>query len=149
MTSVKIIFCSALLLFQLDTIHAHVFNLYADTNEEMKDSVDIRLSPSGLIISIESVYSGQIAPHIRFMADRNGDKRLTSKEISSFFREYESDLVKQLPEFPAARDGKPLVLAVTSVTAPAIAKDDFVADLTIKTTIVARGFTAPRGNCAG
>jgi len=145
MTSVKIVCCAALLLFHFESIHAHVFNLYADTNEEMKDSVDIRLSAGGLLIVVESVYSGQIAPHVRFMADKNGDKKLSLREIAAFFREYEADLEKQLPDYPAALDGKPLALAVRSVTAPAIANDDFVADVTIKAVISVKGLALTRG----
>jgi hypothetical protein len=145
MTRVKIIFCTVLLLIHIGKIQAHVFNLYADTNEEIKDSIIIRISPDRIVIGIESIYNGQIAPHIRFMADNDGNKRLDSKEINAFFKEYESELINSLQEFPITLNEEALAITVTSVYAPAIGSDDFVTELSIKTNVSITGFTLARG----
>jgi hypothetical protein len=67
---------------------AHIFSLYAGTNEEMKETIKINISKTRLMLEYNGEYHGQLAPHIRFMMDLNQDSLVAQNEIAPFMHDY-------------------------------------------------------------
>ena len=66
------------------TAYGHGY-LFSESNEEMRDNILIEINQEFMLIQYESVYLGQIAPHIRLMIDSDSDGILTRDEIDRFF----------------------------------------------------------------
>ncbi len=77
-----------LFCFSSVELKAHIFSLYAGTNEEMKETIKISLFQNRLLLEYHGEYYGQIAPHIRFMMDQNQDSLVASTEINPFMQAY-------------------------------------------------------------
>lgn len=77
-----------LLCFSSGELKAHIFSLYAGTNEEMKETITIFISRNRLLLEYHGEYHGQIAPHIRFMMDQNQDSLVANNEINPFMQAY-------------------------------------------------------------
>jgi hypothetical protein len=144
MNYLRIILLIFLMMVSLVHIQAHVFTLYSNTNEEMKDSIIIDLSCTELRISFTSIFTGQIAPHIRFMADTNGDTLLTGTEIAAFFSEYKHGLLENISGYIII-DEKPAVINMVDIRAPLIMKDNFTDELHVNITIFVHEFTLEHG----
>ncbi|MBN2090735.1 hypothetical protein JW964_14075 [candidate division KSB1 bacterium] len=87
MLRVLLVFFYCLCFFSVE-VKAHIFSLYAGTNEEMKETIKISISQNRLLLEYNGEYHGQIAPHIRFMMDQNQDSLVAKNEINPFMQAY-------------------------------------------------------------
>ncbi len=81
-TITKILFF--LIMIPLGGLYGHGY-IFSKANEEMKENIRIEVNQNFLLIKYESIYMGQIAPHIRLMIDTDMDNVLSSDEINHFF----------------------------------------------------------------
>jgi hypothetical protein len=123
------IFLAVLLSFSLLQAHGYVFS---KANDEMRDNIRIDVSPGSMTIMYQSLYLGQIAPHIRLMIDTNGDEQLTDAEIDTFFAGYKRSLNQLLLRMPIELDGKSAQVRLVDVFATTLQTDSLLAPFQIQ-----------------
>lgn len=116
------------LCFPLQALHSHGY-VFSKANEEMHDNIQIEIDRNFLIIQYESVYFGQIAPHVRLMIDANSDNIISRQEIDSFFISYKNSLNRALETKPFYINKQPYLLHLVSVFAPSLTVDSLLAPL--------------------
>lgn len=132
-------------LLALSRLQAHVFKLYADTNEEMKDKIIIQVQPDQITIKYESEYHGQIAPHIRYMADSSADSILNDAELKNFFTDYKKAITEAVQTFPIFISAKPTFIKLTKLFVPTIKWDKLADPLKIGMIFKAENFKMNAG----
>ena len=141
----KTLYFLLLCAFPLCRVEGHVFRLYAGTNEEMKDRICINVNSDRITINYESEYHGQIAPHIRFMADSSRDSILTREEVTNFVASYKAAFAECTQNYPILFDGIPYFFKLIVLQAPTIIADDFVDPLKIKMMFAANNLNITQG----
>jgi len=114
------------LLINLSSILGHGY-IFSKANEEMKDNIRIEINQNFLLIRYESVYLGQIAPHIRLLIDANSDNKLASQEISDFFELYKQTANQSLVNQFLLIDGQSVPMKVVAAFGPTLMLDSMLA----------------------
>ncbi len=123
------IFITAILLMTPEKgLFAHGY-LFSMTNEEMRDNIEIEVNRNFLLIRYESLFLGQIAPHVRLMIDSDADNRVTRTEIDQFFSLYKESLNNEEIRSTLLIDGNPVKLQLVAAFGPTLTKDSLLAPL--------------------
>lgn len=120
-----------LLIFPLRCLDAHGY-VFSKSNNEIRDNVKIDLYRGYLTIFYQSVYQGQIAPHIRNMIDADADTVLTKDEIDHFIAEYRQIVNDSLKRLPFYVGKNKVTLKLVDVFAPNLEKDSLLAPLKLE-----------------
>jgi hypothetical protein len=143
----KLIFIIFILLIILSTgktVFAHGY-VFSQANEEMKENVRIEISPVSLLIRYDSVYLGQIAPHIRLMIDKNADGLLTAGEIELFFEEYKRTLNRELEDHYLQIGDEKIKLNFMAAFAPTLKSDSLLAPFQIEMIFTSNQYSLKNG----
>lgn len=132
----KILILLYLGLFFVNDSKGHGY-IFSETNEEMKDDIEIYLQSDQITIKYESVYLGQIAPHIRNMIDRNIDSALVADEVNHFFDKYKNLLNSSLHKLPFLIGKRTAKLNLINTSTPTICADSLLAPFKIEMTFKA------------
>ncbi len=125
------IFIILLSLLPFSFLQAHGY-VFSKANDEMRDDIRIDVYPGYMTIMYQSIYLGQLAPHIRLMIDTNGDEQLTKAEIDTFFAGYKNSLNKLLETMPIDLDGKPAHVRLVNIFANTLETDSLLAPFRIQ-----------------
>ncbi|MCI0514698.1 hypothetical protein L0128_15900 [candidate division KSB1 bacterium] len=108
--------------------------MFSQTNEEMKDRIEITIESQRLTVRYDSEYLGQIAPHIRNMIDQNRNLILTRPEIDAFFSRYRAILNETCARNPLYLNQKQIYLKNIECSAPRLLSDSLLAPFNIQMT---------------
>lgn len=122
----SLVYISLLLLLLPGCLFGHGY-IFSKANEEMKENIRIEINQKFLLIRYESVYMGQIAPHIRLMIDTNLDNVLSSEEISHFFDLYKQTANDFLEKKYLKIDGQEIPMKVVAAFGPTLMLDSLLA----------------------
>ena len=125
-------------------INAHGY-IFSKANEEMKDNVRIEIFQDFMLIRFQSVYLGQIAPHIRLMIDSNEDELLTKSEIDLFFENYKKLINNRLSNRRLFLDEQSLQLNCVTAIAPNLLSDSLLAPFAIEMVFSIQNFNLETG----
>ncbi|MFQ6618510.1 MAG: hypothetical protein ACE5QV_07465 [Fidelibacterota bacterium] len=98
----------------------------------MKDLISVMINPQQITIQYESIYLGQIAPHIRNMIDTNTDLILTEEEVNNFFAYYKKSINETFKNLPLFIGAKPFTIELVEIMAPTILTDTLLAPFKIQ-----------------
>jgi hypothetical protein len=142
----KIFQCKIILflLVNLSSSFGHGY-IFSKANEEMKDNIRIEINQNFLLIRYESVYLGQIAPHIRLIIDTNSDNILSSEEITDFFTLYKQTVNQSLENHFLQVDGKSVPMKVVAAFGPNLMLDSLLAPLYVEIILSAGEFELSAG----
>ncbi len=127
-------------LFFSQETHAHVFSLYADTNEETKERIRIDLSSSGFSIEYKGEYHGQLAAHIRFMMDTDQDSEVSPNEVHQFTNDYQQMWHANLQNRKISVDNSVYNLKFVECSYPGLEKSNLVDPLFVTMKFRIDGF---------
>jgi hypothetical protein len=111
----------------------------------MKDNVLIEIYQNFMLIHYQSIYLGQIAPHIRLMIDKNSDEYLSKNEIDAFFSDYKELVNQKLSEQQLLLDEKPLRLNCVTAISPMLSSDSLLAPFMVEMVFSIRDFELQNG----
>lgn len=134
----------SLLLLLPGCLFGHGY-IFSKANEEMKEDIRIEINQSFLLIRYESVYMGQIAPHIRLMIDTNLDNALSSEEISHFFDLYKQTANDFLEKKYLQIDGQKIPMRVVAAFGPTLTLDSLLAPFYTEIILSASEFDLQAG----
>ncbi|MGQ9560492.1 MAG: hypothetical protein ACUVWA_08270 [Candidatus Oleimicrobiaceae bacterium] len=126
------------------SLEAHGYR-FSQTPEEMRDQVWVHVSPVLVTVQYESIYLGQIAPHVRNMIDANADTTLTEEEVSAFFAEFGRSLNATLRQEPVIVDGEQFFMRFLECAAPGLLTDSLLAPLRLRMVFVIDSCRLPEG----
>lgn len=132
-------------LVPANRLAAHGY-IFSRTLEEMKDQITIYVAANQIKIQYESVYLGQIAPHIRNLMDSNSDFTLTKYEVDRFFSDYKETIQNTLKEIPLFIGTKSSAIQLTDMQAPTIYSDSLLAPFFIKMVFTVNGLQIKPGD---
>lgn len=139
-----LIYISLLLLLLPGCLFGHGY-IFSKANEEMKENIRIEINQNFLLIRYESVYMGQIAPHIRLMIDTNLDNVLSSEEISHFFVLYKQTANDFLEKKYLKIDGQEIPMKVVAAFGPTLMLDSLLAPFYTEIILSASEFDLQAG----
>ncbi|NOX38216.1 MAG: hypothetical protein GXO78_11860 [Calditrichaeota bacterium] len=128
----------------LATLQAHGY-IFKYAREEMQDDIRIQVMNNRIQISYQSVYMGQIAPHVRLMIDSNQDTYFSAEEIQSFFNQVRERVNQQLRGFRVQLNQSPLTVQLVQIDSPTLLVDSLLAPLTLEMNFRVEGFDLTDG----
>jgi hypothetical protein len=131
-------------LVSLISVYGHGY-IFSKANEEMKENVRIEINRNFLLIKYESIYMGQIAPHIRLIIDADSNNTLTSEEINHFFERYKRTANESLENHFLQVDGKQIPMKVVAIFGPTLQADSLLAPFFVEILLSAGGFDLQAG----
>ena len=131
-------------LINLISVYGHGY-IFSKANEEMKENVRIEINQHFLLIKYESVYLGQIAPHIRLIIDANSDNVLSAEEIISFFDLYKKTANQSLENHFLQVDGQSIPMKVVAAFGPTLTVDSLLAPFYVEIILSAGEFNLQAG----
>jgi hypothetical protein len=131
-------------LINLISVYGHGY-IFSKANEEMKENVRIEINQNFLLIKYESVYFGQIAPHIRLIIDADSNNTLTSEEITHFFEIYKQTANENLENHFLQVDGQPIPMKVVAIFGPTLTVDSLLAPFYVEIILSAGEFDLQAG----
>jgi hypothetical protein len=105
---------------------------FSQTPEEMRDQVWVHVDPTLITVQYESLYLGQLAPHIRNMIDTNADTVLSAAEVEDFFTEFARSLNDLLQQEPLRIGGRRSRMRLVECEAPGLLADSLLAPLRLR-----------------
>ncbi|MCK5454316.1 MAG: hypothetical protein KAJ16_08140 [Calditrichia bacterium] len=133
-----------MILIALGSTYGHGY-VFSKANEEMRDNILIEVNQEFMLIKYESVYLGQIAPHIRLMMDSNNDEILTKEEIDRFNVFYKETINEHLKNHSLLINEKPVSLRCVTLFAPQILEDSLLAPLRLEIVLTATDYYLDAG----
>ncbi len=137
-------FWLAYFMAALATLQAHGY-LFKYAREEMQDDIQIQVVTNSIHMTSQSVYTGQIAPHVRLMIDSNRDTYFSEEEIRTFFERLKQRVNQQLQTFRVWLNQSPLNIQLVQIRSPTLLVDSLLAPLTLRMNFQISGFELTHG----